>query len=399
MSRREEFDTIAIHGGVARHNELDAITTPIAQTSTFRFASIGELREFAAGSRQRAEYSRYANPTVAAAESRIAALEAAAECAMFASGMGALTTTLLALTESGRHVVMTDDCYRPTEQFVRNTLARYGVESTIVPSGDTEAVAAAVVPGRTRVIFTELPTNPHTRVPDLPALATVRDRFRGVRLVVDSTFATPYNCRALEFGADLVVHSVTKFLAGHNDVLAGAVVGRAGPVGVVRDLRNQLGPTLDPHAAYLVLRGLKTLGLRMERHNRTAMALAQFLEGHDLVERVWYPGLASHPDHEVARRIMRGFGGVVTFLLRGGAVAAERFCDACRVAQIGASLGGCESLLHPPALFSYFDLPLEERERIGVFDGLIRLAVGLEDERDLLADLKNALDSARESSK
>jgi cystathionine gamma-synthase len=395
MSRREEFDTIAVHGGAGRHNALDAITTPIAQTTTYRFASIAELREFAAGNIKRPEYSRYTNPTVAAAESRVAALEGAAECAMFASGMGALTTTLLALTEQGRHVVLTDDCYRPSEQFIRNTLARYGVDATVVPTHDAEALAAAVVPGRTRVIFTELPTNPHVRVPDIAAIAAVRDRFRGVRLVVDSTFATPFNCRPLELGADLVVHSATKFISGHNDVLAGAVCGKAGPVGVVRDLRNQLGPTLDPHAAYLVLRGMKTLGLRMERHNRTAQAIAEFLEKSEQIERVWYPGLASHPDHEVARRTMRGFGGVVTFLLKGGADAAERLCDACRVVQIGASLGGCESLLHPPALFSYSELPREEREKLGMFDGLIRLAVGLEDERDLIADLERALAAAQ----
>src|SRR5205085_8822250 len=250
----------------------------------------------------------------------------------------------------------------------RTFLSRFGVSHTLVEPGDSAALAAAVQPGKTRLIVSESPTNPYLRVADLRGLAAVRDRFPGVNLLIDSTFATPVNQRALELGADLVLQSGTKYLAGHNDVLAGAVSGRAPLISAIRDLRGVLGGTLDPHAAYLLLRGIKTLSLRVERQNRTGLEVARFLEADRRVRRVYYPGLPSHPDHAVAREQMKGFGGVVTFQLDADAARTSRFVDACKLATIAPSLGAVETLIEQPALMSYFELTTEQRQAIGISD-------------------------------
>jgi cystathionine gamma-synthase len=388
-----KLDTVAVHGGEPRKSAHDAVTTPIVCTATYAFADTAEIVEYFEGRKEREEYGRYGNPTVRAAERKLAELEGAQECAMFATGMAAATTAILELVKGGEHVVMTSDCYRRTRQFVRQFLGRFGVEHTLVEPGDPDAVARAVRPGKTRLIVSESPTNPYLRVADLRALARVRDRFDGVNLLVDSTFATPINQRALDFGADLVVQSGTKYLSGHNDVMAGAVSGRAPLVAAIRDLRGVLGGNLDPHAAYLLLRGMKTLALRVERQNRTALEVARFLEDHPRVQRVWYPGLASHPDHGVAREQMKGFGGVVTFLLRGSLDDASRFVDRCKLATLAPSLGAVETLIEQPALMSYFELTSEQREEIGIRDGLIRLSVGIENAQDIVEDLRSALGS------
>jgi cystathionine gamma-synthase len=386
--------TLAVHGGEERRKAHDAVTTPIVCTATYGFADTAEIVRYFEGDLEREEYGRYGNPTVRAAERKVAALEGAEDCALFASGMAAVTTALFELLRSGDHVILTSDCYRRTRQFVRTFLSRYGVAHTLVEPGDPDALASAVQPGRTRLIVSESPTNPYLRVADLRALAAVRDRFPGVNLLIDSTFATPVNQRALELGADLVVQSGTKYLAGHNDVLAGAVSGRAPLVAAIRDLRGVLGGNLDPHAAYLLLRGMKTLSLRVARQNQTALAVAQWLEAHPRVKRVFHPGLPSHPDHAVAREQMKGFGGVVSFLVEGGLRDASRLVDACKLATIAPSLGAVETLIEQPALMSYFELTTEEREAIGISDNLIRLAVGIEDAEDVIADLAQAFDAA-----
>jgi cystathionine gamma-synthase len=386
--------TLAVHGGEERRKAHDAVTTPIICTATYGFADTAEIVRYFEGDLEREEYGRYGNPTVRAAERKVAALEGAEDCALFASGMAAVTTALFELLKSGDHVILTSDCYRRTRQFVRTFLSRYGVAHTLVEPGDPDALAAAVQPGRTRLIVSESPTNPYLRVADLRALAAVRDRFPGVNLLIDSTFATPVNQRALELGADLVVQSCTKYLAGHNDVLAGAVSGRAPLIAAIRDLRGVLGGNLDPHAAYLVLRGMKTLSLRVDRQNQTAQAVAQWLEAHPRVKRVFYPGLPSHPDHAVAREQMKGFGGVVSFLVQGSLREASRLVDACKLATIAPSLGAVETLIEQPALMSYFELTTQEREAIGISDSLIRLAVGIEDAEDVIADLAQAFDAA-----
>jgi cystathionine gamma-synthase len=386
--------TLAVHGGEERRKPYDAITTPIVCSATYAFQDTAEIVRYFEGEVEREEYGRYGNPTVRAAERKIAALEGAEDCALFASGMAAVTTTMFELLKSGDHVILTSDCYRRTRQFVRAFLSRFGVAHTLVEPGDAVALAAAVQPGKTRLIVSESPTNPYLRVADLRALAAVRDRFPGVNLLIDSTFATPVNQRALELGADLSIQSCTKYFAGHNDVLAGAISGRAPLIEVGRDLRGVLGGNLDPHAAYLLLRGLKTLSLRVDRQNRTALQVAQWLEGHRRVRRVFYPGLPSHPDHAVAREQMKGFGGVVSFLVEGGLREASRLVDACKLATIAPSLGAVETLIEQPALMSYFELTSEERQAIGIHDNLIRLAVGIEDPEDLIADLAQALDAA-----
>lgn len=383
--------TLAVHAGERQPNPDSAIVPPIACTATYTFRDTAELRDHFEGRVAREEYGRYGNPSVAAVERKLAALDAAEDCAVFASGMAAITTTLFALLRGGQHVVLTADGYRRTRQFVTGFLKRYGVESTLVEPGDHEALAAAIVPGKTRVLLGESPTNPYLRVADLDALAAIKARHRGVKIVIDATFATPINLQPIRRGADLVIHACTKYLGGHNDLLAGAVCGDAGLVAAVRDLRGVLGGVLDAHSAYLLHRGLKTLALRVERQNHSAHRIAAFLEGHPEVERVYYPGLASHPDHAVAAAQMTGFGGVVSFLVRGDLDRTSRFIDACTVPRIGPSLGGVESLIEQPALMSFYELSTEERLAVGIRENLVRLAVGVEDVEDLLADLDRAL--------
>jgi cystathionine gamma-synthase len=304
--------------------------------------------------------------------------------------MSAATTLFLALCERGDHVVVTNDCYRRTRQFLQQTLSKLDVAVTVIEPADTIQLKDAIQEN-TRLFFTESPTNPYLRVIDVPEAVRVAHE-RGVKVVVDGTFATPINHRPLGDGADLVIHSATKYLGGHNDLIAGTVSGSAEEVKPIRDLCGVLGGVLDPHAAYLLARGLKTLGLRMERHNANGLAVARHLEGHPKVRRLWYPGLPSHPDHAVATRLMTGFAGVVTFEIEGDLDAAIRFTDACQLPYIAPSLGGVESLVEMPVLMSYWDYPPAERQAYGITDSLIRLACGIEDADDLIADLDQALE-------
>jgi cystathionine gamma-synthase len=385
--------TLAVHAGEPHKNANDALTVPIQATSTYVFESSDELSRHHEGAIRREEYGRYGNPTVRAAEQKIAALDGAEDAALFSSGMAAITTALLAMLRSGQHVVLAQDCYRRTRQFITQSLRRFGIESTLVPPADVAALEAAIRPGTTRIVFSESPTNPFLRVADLRGLGQIKARHREVKLLIDSTFATPINQRPLELGADLVFHSATKYLGGHNDLLAGSVSGKGALISAVRDFRGVLGSVLDPHSAYLLIRGMKTLRLRVERQNASAQAVAEFLERHPRVERVHYPGLPSHPDHATAQAQMTGFGGVVSFTVRGDAESTARFVDRCQVARIAPSLGGVESLIEQPALMSYYELSTEQREAIGIPDQLVRLSVGVEDPEDLLADLASALEA------
>jgi cystathionine gamma-synthase len=380
--------TIAVRGGEGRNAE-DALTTPIFQTSTYVFEDSAEIAAFNRGEAQRWEYGRYGNPTQRAAERKLAALEGADDALLFPSGMNALVCSVLALVRAGDHLVLTEDCYRNTWRFAQRALPRLGVEVTCVRAGDPGAVEAALRPN-TRIALAESPTNPHLRVADLAALVKLLDP-RGVRLLVDSTLATPYNQRPVELGVRYVLHSVTKFLNGHQDLLAGALVGGAEEVAAVREYCRPIGGIPDPHQSWLILRGLKTFALRMERHNKSALEIARFLEGHPRVERVWYPGLESHPDHRIARAQMSGFGGVVSFEVRSDQAGTRRFIDGLRLWLLGPSMGGVESLASHPASVSYYELSREERLRIGITDNLIRLAVGIEDAADLIDDLDRAL--------
>jgi cystathionine gamma-synthase len=388
--------TDAVHAGDPRNKAFDAIPMPIVQTATYSFADTAELVAYTEGrhpTADRGEYGRYGNPTVRALELRLAALEGTEDAILFSSGMAAVTTSLLALVKAGQHVVLFQDCYRRTLEFVTDVLARFGVTHTLLPAGDVAALPAAIRP-ETRMVISESPTNPYLACIDLERVAAACGARRTVKSLIDATFATPVNCRPASFGIDLIVHSATKYLAGHNDVMAGVVCGPSGLVSMIRDLRGVLGSVCDPHAAFLVARGLKTLSLRVERQNATAQAIAERLERHPRIERVFYPGLASHATHAVARAQMRGFGGVVSFIAKGGLDAASRIVDAAKLARIGVSFGGVETLIEQPAIMSYYEMTSEQRAAVGIADGLIRLSVGVEDASDLIADLEQALSKA-----
>jgi cystathionine gamma-synthase len=294
--------TTAIHGGEKRPRAGNSITTPIFQTATYVFRDTAELVDYMSGNTEREEYGRYGNPTQRIAEEKCAAIEGAEAGLAFASGMAAITTTLLAILQSGQHVVLTDDCYRRTRQFCRTVLAKFGVDVTIVETGNDAALEAAITP-RTRVLISESPTNPYNKIVDLGRIAEIGRKHR-VLTIIDSTLGTPVNQRPIEHGIDLVLHSATKFLAGHNDVLGGIILGNASVIEAIRQYQGILGAILDPHAAYLLIRGLKTLPLRVEQHNRSAQRIAEMLATHPRVERVHYAGLPSHPGHEIARRQM-----------------------------------------------------------------------------------------------
>ena len=384
------ISTASVHAGEPRRQPGNALATPIMQTATYTFADTQELRDHFELRIEREEYGRYGNPTQRIAEQKLAALEGAEDCLLFASGMAAITTTLFAMLSRGAHVVVTDDSYRRTRQFLHQILHRFGIEVSTVPAGDYEAIDDVIRP-TTRILISESPTNPYNRVLDLDRVAEIGRRHR-VKTIIDATFATPYNQRPLEFGIDLVLHSATKYLAGHNDLLAGAVLGSAELVDGIRGLQGVTGAVVDPFAAYLLVRGLKTFALRIERQNANGQALAEFLAGHPRVTAVHYAGLPTHPQHEVARRQMKGFGGVVSFEIAGDLDAASRVVDACRIPRIAPSLGGVESLIEQPALMSFYELTTEERLQVGIKDNLIRYSVGIEDVADLIADLAAALD-------
>jgi cystathionine gamma-synthase len=390
--RSERLLTTAVHGGEKRPRPGNAITTPIFQTATYVFRDTAELVDYMSGNTQREEYGRYGNPTLRVAEEKCAALEGAEAGLGFASGMAAITTTLFAVLSQGQHVIMTDDCYRRTRQFCRGMLGKFGVDVSIVETGDYAALEAAVTP-RTRVLISESPTNPYMKVVDLDRLADIARRHR-LLTIIDSTFATPVNQQPIAHGIDLVLHSATKYLSGHNDVLGGVIVGRHETIEAIRECQGVLGGILDPHAAYLLIRGLKTLPLRVAHQNASALRIAEMLAGHPRVERVHYCGLPSHPGHEIARRQMSGFGGVVSFEIKGDLDTTSRVVDAVEIPQIAPSLGGVETLIEQPSLMSFFELTTEERLAIGIKDNLIRLSVGLEDPDDLIADLRQALERA-----
>jgi cystathionine gamma-synthase len=390
------INTLAVHGGDDRERAHQAIPMPIIQTATYAFANTADLVHFMQSKtwgegklEGREEYGRYGNPTVQAVERKVAALEGADDAVLFSSGMAAITSLLLASLPTGTHVVMTNDCYRRTRQFCLTFLKRLGIETSVVPMGDYDALENAIVK-ETRFIISESPTNPYLRCVDLERIAEIGKR-RKVRTVIDSTFGTPVNQRPLEYGIDYVTHSATKYMGGHHDLLAGVVIGRKDRIAALRDSRGVLGGIVDPQNAYLLERGLKTLGLRVAQQNATGMRVAEYLEGHPAIERVWYPGLPSHPDYEIARRQMSGFGGVVSFEVRGDLEATGRFIDKLDIPYIAPSLGGVDSLIEQPALMSYYEKSTEERLAVGIKDNLVRFAIGVEDADDIIADLKQAL--------
>jgi len=382
--------TRAVHGGERESHADHAVTTPIHQTSTFWFEDSQSVIDYNEGRNPREEYGRYGNPTWRAVERKLNELEGGEESVLFASGMCAATTTFFALLPSGSHIIVTSDCYRRTRQFLDDYLGRMGVEVTVIEPSNTQKLADEIR-DNTVLFFTESPTNPYLRVIDIEETCRVAHA-RGVKVLIDTTFASPYNHRPLEQGADLVLHSATKYMGGHNDLLAGTVTGSKEIVDPIRTANGILGGIIDSHAAYLLLRGLKTLALRMERHNQNGQALAEWLEAHSVVRSVFYPGLPSHPDHETAKRQMRGFSGVVTFELDTDLEGAKRFIDALELPYQAPSLGGVESLVELPITMSYWDYSPEQRASMGITDSMVRFSAGVEDLDDILRDLGQALD-------
>jgi cystathionine gamma-synthase len=388
--------TLAVHGGVDRRKAHHALHTPVVQTATYTFDNTQAVIDFMESKTwgdgdKREEYGRYGNPTVSAVEQKLAKLDKGADAVLYSSGMSAITSLLLSVLPTDSHIIMTDDCYRRTRQFAQSWLKRLGIRTTVVPMGDYDAIESAIIRRKTRFIISESPTNPYLRVANLERLAEIGQRLR-VKTMIDSTFATPINQRPIEYGIDFVVHSATKYLGGHNDVLAGVIVGRNdAQMQALRDARGVLGGVLDPHAASLLDRGVRTLGVRVRQQNHTAQAVAEFLEEHPLIERVWYPGLASHPDHDVAVEQMSGYGGVVSFEVAGDLRRTGDFIDAMQIPYIAPSLGGVESLIEQPALMSYYEKTTEERLALGIKDNLVRFAVGIEETSDILCDLEQAL--------
>jgi cystathionine gamma-synthase len=391
MARR--IDTECVHGGEPRRKAHDSLTNPLVLATTYPFGSTEELQRYFRGEYARSEeYGRYGNPTQRVAEEKLAALEGNGRPGMSAlltaSGMSAIVTVLLAMLRPGMHLVITGDAYRKTRIFVREFLSKFGVEHTSCEPSVPGIEGA--LRSNTKLIVTESPTNPYLNCIDLDAL-TALARARNVKTLVDATLATPFNVRPLDYGVDLVVHSATKYLGGHNDLMAGALVGADPMIAATREYHGMFGAVASPFCAYLLIRGLKTLAVRTRQHNASAQRIAEFLESHDKVERVWYPGLKSHPSHEIARRQMAGFGGVISFTIKGDGAAASRAVDAARIPYLAPSLGGPESFIEQPALMSYYDKSPEELEAIGIRPELIRLSVGLEDPDDLIADLGQAL--------
>ena len=385
--------TVAIHGTGKVRKAYHAVSTPIVQTSNYSFDSTSEVLDFMTAKAQgriirEHEYGRYFNPTQQEVERKLAAVEGAERAITFSSGMSALILSVLAYVKKGGHVVFTSDCYRQTRDFANNWLTKFGIESTFVdPTAD--AIEQAIRPN-TNLIFTELPTNPFLRVIDLAAVVKVAKR-HNVLTVIDPTLATPYNIKPLAMGVDIVIHSATKYLGGHNDLVAGVALGKHALLEDLNKLERMAGATPGPHTCFLLERGLKTFGLRMEHHNNAGLAVARFLESHPRVEKVFYPGLKSHPDHAIAKKQMRGNGSVISIRVKGKNKETCRFIDALKLFHITPSLGGSESLVTQMAVMSFFDYTVEFREALGITDNLVRLALGLEDVEDLIADLDQAL--------
>jgi cystathionine gamma-synthase len=391
-NKKNAIATRAVHAGEVRFNEYGSVTTPIVQTSTFIFKNIEEIRQLAKGDMERFEYGRYGHPTQLAAERKLAALEEAEDAILFSSGMSAITTALFSLLKAGDHLIITDDAYKRTLDFCKTYLGHYDIECSVVKMCDYEAMEKAIKPN-TKVFFSESPTNPYLNIMDLERLMEIFGK-TDIIVISDSTFATPFNQKPLEYGVHLVVHSATKYLGGHNDLLSGVLLGKNELTNPIRDFLKITGGVIDPNSSYLLIRGLKTFPLRMERLNSNAQIVAEHLEANSKIKRVYYPGLASHPHHDVAKRQMKGFGAVVTFEVKDDAEYVLDFLSRLKILSIGPSLGGVESLITHPATISYYMHTKEERMELGIKDGLIRLAVGIEDPKDIVDDIDQALAGA-----
>ena len=389
-SKRKAHDqSVAIHAGEpARHGVNTGVGTTVCHSSTFTFSSTEEMKEWAEGKNSAYIYTRYGNPTLSVAEGKIAALEGAEAAVVTASGMAAISSALLGALKQGDQLISTAQLYGGTYRLMRDVFPNMGI--TVRHVGTSLENVESLVTPQTRVLYVETPTNPTLAVVNLEKALAFAKKYK-LTSIIDNTFATPVLQKPVAMGFDMVVHSATKYMAGHSDIIAGAAAGSRRWMDRVRTMVIYLGGSMDPGAAFLLIRGLKTLGLRVERQCQSAMAVARFLEKHERVARVHYPGLRSHPDHALAKRQMKDFGSMLAFDLKGGLPAARKFCDRVRLFLLAASLGGVESLVVLPIYTSHHRMAAKELELAGVTPGTVRVSIGLEDPADLIADLRQAL--------
>jgi len=393
MSRIREYrsvSTVAVHAGEQACPVTGAVDTPIYQSTTFSFENAEAGAALFSHQKEGYVYTRYGNPTIKALQDKIAALERAEAVLATTSGMSAISTCILALVKNGDHIVSANSIYSATFDLFSRKLPDWGIEVTFLDSTSPADYAEAIRPN-TRLVYIETPSNPALKILDLSALVPTA-RNNNALLVCDNTFATPFNTRPLELGVDLVIHSATKYLGGHGDAMGGAIAGGKELVDRISvEYHRDLGGVISPFNAWLILRGLRTFALRMERHNSNAQQIAQFLSEHPKVESVCYPGLATHPGYEIAKRQMRGYGGMLSFIVRGGVEAGKHVLDHVQLCTLAVSLGDARTLISHPASTTHMVVPRERRLEIGIDDGLIRLSVGIEDVEDLIDDLDQAL--------
>jgi methionine-gamma-lyase len=381
--------TRSVHGTEELDESTGSVLAPIYQTVTFGFKKAEAVGRAVRGETDAFVYTRWDNPTTRILEKKLADLEGAEASAFFSSGMAAISTAVLANVKKGDHLIATRDLYGETYRLIHDVLPQFGVKTTLVDTEDLKQMSHSVRPN-TKVVYVETPTNPTLKLVDIRGAAKIAHSV-GAILIVDNTFSSPLGQKPLKLGADMVVHGATKYLNGHSDVMAGAAAGRKEAIQHIRRMRKVLGGTLDPHAAFLVLRGIKTLAIRMEKHNKNATALTAFLESHKKVRAVNYPGLESHPQHSLAKKQMSGFGGMFSVELKGTIKDAMRFTESLKVATLGASLGAVETLVVQPATMTHTQLTPADRRKTGISDTLIRVSVGIEDAEDLIDDFAQAL--------
>lgn len=388
------WDTTAIHAAQEPCPKTGAVVSAVVPAVAYAFPDAAAAAACVAGETEGTYYGRYGNPTISTLEAKIAAMENGEAALGVSSGMAAISAALLAFLRQGDHVVCTRDVYGGSFKFLTTLAPRYGIAADFVDCTDLQAVERAILP-QTKVLYIETPSNPCLTVLDIEALSRLAHA-RGLTVIVDNTFMTPYLQRPLELGADVVVHSATKYLNGHGDVIAGFIVGKREHIQFMRKhIMGDLGQNLNAWDAFLILRGLKTLGLRVRQHCQNAEAIACYLAKHPAISQVYYPGLPDHPQHGLAKRQMAKMGGIVSFEVKGGCEAAKTFMNGLSLAMISFSLGDPETLVQHPASMTHFSIPPEERARFGITDGLIRLSAGLEDAEDIIGDLEQALSLLR----
>lgn len=382
------IETKAVHSGERiKKRQHRSVITPLEQTAAYYFENTQQIKDFYEGKLDGIKYGRYGCPTQHAAERKIADLEKTERALLFSSGMAAVTTTILALAKEGQHVLFTDDCYRNTQRFFTEILPQLGIESTEVPICDLKNLES-YLRDESALFFSELPTNPFLRVIDLEKITAITKKW-GLISVIDSTLATPINLRPVEYGADIIIHSATKYLGGHHDLFAGVAAGSSEHIEKVQQYRDILGGIIDPHTSYLLLRSLQTLPIRMKAHNENAQAIAEWLGNRPEVEKWWYPGLSSHPDYGLAKKYLSGFGGVITFTLKANEEETSRFIDSLRLPYIATNFGGPQSLIEQHAILTFYK-DRANAEKRGITGNLIRYSVGFENVEDVFEDFDNA---------